>query len=329
MTEILRLPPQVFDDSISALMGQLAATDSGEKHTISLDFQAVTFYVPAALTTLLATIDRWQKSGHRVEFINLESCPSLGYLQRMDFLALSGVDLPERFRRHDSSGRFLPLRRVDAATRGQVDQVCSEIAACLFPDLAECDDPESTGPFDVLQYASSELINNVLQHAKGCGFVAAQAYPKSGFVRVAVADSGIGIRQSFEETRPEFWDPQMTHLDAVRTALQPKVSSKMHLSGAWGGEPVNAGVGLSMLKEVARHSDGLFTLVSGTGFYQHNHHEKRSLPSELILPHPFGGTLCALQVSQQKLGNLQQILQDSKKGIGLIRTDHRFDRLFE
>lgn len=116
----------------------------------------------------------------------------------------------------------------------------------VFTDLADCEDPLLTGPFDLVEYAASELINNVLQHAEGSGYVAAQVYPKSGLVRISVADSGIGIRQSFQQNRPPFWDDAMTDLDSVRTALQPKVSSRMHLSSGWGGSGVNAGVGLSM-----------------------------------------------------------------------------------
>ncbi len=325
---IIRLPSTVYDDSVGVLITQLVEAETGGDGALVLDFQNVQFYVPAALTWLLGMIGRWRQVGRQVEFAHLEMCPCLGYLQRMDFFAMSGACLPESFRRHDASGRFVPLCKVDGNLSGKVDTVCSQLAACVFPELAESDDPEIAGPFDMLQYAASELINNVIQHARGVGYVAAQVYPKSGFIRLAVADTGIGIRGSFEENGPEFWDPSMNHLDAVRTALQPKVSSKMHLSTGWGGT-VNAGVGLSMLKEVARHADGIFTLISGNGLYQHNHHEKRSLPTELTLSHVCPGTLCALQISKQRLGNLQQILQDAKKGIGLIQPDHRFDDLFK
>jgi hypothetical protein len=119
----------------------------------------------------------------------------------------------------------------------------------------------------------------------------------------------------------------MSHLDAVRTALQPKASSRTHLQTPW-GEAVNAGVGLSMLKEIARHADGLFTLISGTGFYQHNHLEKRRLPTELNLIEAYPGTLCALQLSKQRLGNIQQILQSAKNELGLLQPNRRFDDLF-
>ena len=213
--------------------------------------------------------------------------------------------------------------------RGHVDTICSRLAGCVFPDIADSEDPELTGPFDLVEYAASELINNVLQHARGTGYVVAQTYPKSGLVRLSVADSGIGIRQSFSENRPPFWDDAMSDLDSVRTALRPKVSSKMHLSGGWGEGVVNAGVGLSMLKGIARHTDGLFTLISGGGFYQHNYMERRSVPSEFQLPTPYQGTICALQVSKQKLGNLQQILQNTKMDLGLLSTDRSFDQLFD
>ena len=325
---VVRLPSTVYDDSLSDFLAQLAL---GEKHSegeLILDFQEVRFYVPAALATLLATVNRWQKESLNVGFMNYECCPAFGYLQRMDFFNLSGVELPENFVRHDASGRFVPLCHVGVGTQGRVKEICGELARCVFPDLADIGDPESSGPYDMLEYAASELINNVIQHACGPGYVAAQIYAKSGLVRLAVADSGIGIRQSFARYEPPFWDPKMTHLDAVRTALQPKVSSKTYLGSAW-GESVNAGVGLSMLKEVARHADGLFTLVSGNGFYQHNHLEKRSFPTEINLLESYSGTICALQLSQQKLGNLQQVLQNAKQGIGLLQRPHRFDELFQ
>lgn len=296
---------------------------------ILMDFQDVLFYVPAAMTALLSVVNRWSRDGRAVSYANCESCGAFGYLQRMDFFSLSGIQLPESFSRHDAAGRFVPLCEVTGETRGNVDAICSRLAGCIFPDIAESADPDLTGPFDLVEYATSELINNVLQHAKGAGYAAAQVYPKSGLVRLAVSDSGIGIRQSFLENRPPFWDDAMTDLDSVRTALQPKVSSKTHLAGGWGASAVNAGVGLSMLKEIAKHADGLFTLISGAGFYQHNHMEQRSLPSEFQLPTPYQGTICALQLSKQKLGNLQLILQNAKKGLGLMATDRNFDRLFE
>jgi signal transduction histidine kinase len=324
---VLRLPSAVFDDSLGDFVTRLAHTARLDDGPVELDFQDVQFYVPGALAALLATVQGWARAKRPVSFLNCESCPAFTYLQRMDFFRLSGVALPENFVRRPAEGRFVPLCRIDGGTVGGVQEICTALARCVFAELADSDDPQTAGPFDMVEYATSELINNVIQHARGPGFVAAQVYPQSGLVRLAVADCGIGIRQSFAEFEPPFWDPAMSHLDAVRTALQPKVSSKTHLPSAWGG-PVNAGVGLSMLKEIARHADGMFTLLSGTGFYQHNHLEPRRLPTELSLLEPYAGTVCALQLPKQRLGNLQEILHTSKQGLGLLQPDHRFDDLF-
>ncbi len=325
---MLRLPSTVYDDSLSDFLSGLAFTARQDDGRIELDFQDVQFYVPAALASLLATVHGWMRAKRSVTFLNAETCPAFGYLQRMDFFRLSGVELPEFFVRHPSSGRFVPLCRVDAGTQRGVQELCTALARCVFAELADGDDPEIAGPFDMVEYATSELINNVIQHARGPGYVAAQVYPQSGLVGLAVADCGIGIRQSFAENNPPFWDPAMSHLDAVRTALQPKASSKTHLPSAWGAS-VNAGVGLSMLKEIAKHAAGMFTLLSGTGFYQHNHLERRRLPTELNLLETYAGTVCSLQLPKQRLGNLQEILQSSKKGLGLLQPDHRFDDLFQ
>jgi hypothetical protein len=263
-----------------------------------------------------------------VEFTNLTACQALNYLQRMNFFELSGIKLPESFTRHDEAKRFVPLRQIDESTRGNVDGICREIAACVFPEMADSCVPEETGPHDLLEYSSSELINNVIQHARGTGYVAAQVYQRSDLVRVAVADCGIGILKSFEENSAPFWSPQMTHLDGVRTALQPQVSSKMHLQGGWSGGVVNAGVGLSMLRAIAHCAEGTFTLVSGDGFFQHNFFDQRSLPSELTIPAPFQGTICSVEVRKQKLGNVQVLLQNAKRELGLLDSSSRFDNLF-
>jgi hypothetical protein len=201
----LRLPPNVYDDTLSDFLAGLAVAGRDEAESIEVDFQDVQFYVPAALASLLAVVQRWLRARRRVVFANAEHSAAFGYLQRMDFFRLSGLDLPENFTRHPADGRFVPLCRVDGARSGSVQELCSALARCVFPELAESDDPVVTGPFDMVEYATSELVNNVIQHARGPGYAAAQVYPQSGLVRLAVADCGIGIWQSFAEYRPPFW----------------------------------------------------------------------------------------------------------------------------
>lgn len=325
----LRLPPVVYDDGIALLLNSLSGlTQIPAEDECVLDFQDLRFYEPGALTAVLACIHSMLGRNREVRLLNSEVCPAFTYLQRMDFFRCCGITLPEHFRRREATGRFVPLETIASHTVGDVDRLAQSTAACLFPALADSDDPTQTGPFDHVTYAVTELVNNVLQHARAPGLLMAQSYPKSGQVCVAIADHGIGIRNSFAETAPDFWDPAMSELDAVRLALQPKISSKLHVASGW-GKAVNAGVGLSILKELAAVADGCFTLASGAGLYQWNHRDHREYPTETLLPAKFPGTLCAIQVSQQKLLNHFELLHAAKQNLHLLGQSGGFDDLFE
>jgi hypothetical protein len=324
----LRLPPVVFDDGLADFLSRLGwAVAQNDAAEIDVDFQEAKFYVPGALTALLAAVHRWVKDGRRVRFANARTAPAFSYLQRMDFFRLSGIELPEAFMRHDAKGRFVPLHRVDGSLARRVEQLSQEIAACVFPAQADLDDPARTGGFDAVAYAVSELINNIIQHARAPGFVSVQRYPQQPFVRIGIADCGIGIRQSFADGRPDFWNPAMSHLDAVRTALMPRASSKAHVTPAWGGR-TNEGVGLSMLKEITAGADGVFTLASGDGFFQANALQTRPYPNEMQMLNAYQGTVCSLLLTKGKLGNHQALLLAAKQRLGLLRTENPFDRLF-
>lgn len=317
----------VYDDALSDFLTRLGWIEQIGADGIDVDFQDVQFYMPGALTALLSAVHYWRRLGREVRFMNAESAPAFPYLQRMDFFTLSGLNLPENFVRHGEHARFVSLHRIDGSLARKVDELCQKIAACVFPSQADSDDPNRTGPFDLVAFAASELINNIIQHARGPGYVAVQRYPQKPFVSIGIADCGIGIRKSFEENKPVFWDPAMTDLDAVRTALLPRASSKAHLANGWSGR-VNEGVGLSMLKEITAGADGVFTLCSGTGFYQANSWLKRPWPNEIHLLSPFHGTVCSLLLPKGKLGNHQAVLLQAKKRLGLLQEDHSFDNLF-
>jgi hypothetical protein len=326
----LRLPPVVYDtglDTFITLLGLQASQANGRP--LVVDMQEVAFYTPGPIAGLLVALHRWVGEGREVRLENAEFAPAFTYLQRMDFFAMCGLKLPESFRRHDGQGRFVALRRIDPKLAGDVDAVAMEIARCLFPEQADSDDPEKTGPHDLAIYAITELINNVLQHARAGGFTLAQVYPQLGLMRLAIADFGIGIRGSLAETWPDLENPAASDLDAIRLALRPKVSSKLRVTGPWGDHGVNAGVGLSIVKELAREADGVFTLASYSGFHQWNHLQKDDFPSEMTLPAPFPGTLCALQVSQGKLLNQQAVLMQAKKRLRLLDNSNPFEHLFE
>ena len=319
------LPAHVFEQDLSGLLVALGAADAADE--IALDFSSVTFWTPGALVSLLAKIQFWHGKGKRVVFHNCKECPAFRYLQRINFFAVCGLQLAEDFRRHDAGSRFVELRRIGGQGSADVAEVSTDIAHCISPDAAEVDDPEQSGLFDVIEYSVSELALNVKQHSQATGFAMAQYTPRTDLVRVAIADSGIGILHSFAENGAPVWKPEWTDADAIGAALQPRVSSKLHLPTPWGGEPVNAGVGLTLLEELCIQTGGHFFLASGKGMFLQVAGNAQT--QSQILPSYFQGTICVLAFVRGQISNYPALMQQAKQSLGLLPSSEKFDSLFQ
>lgn len=318
----IALPAYAYEEHLPDLLDRLGAGDDAKE--ITLDFKPVSFWTPGALVALLAKTHFWLGRKKKVVFQNCESCPAFRYLQRINFFSQCGIQLPEDFQRHDAGSRFVELRRIGGAGSSTVEELSTDIAYCLFPD-ADVDDPDQSGLFDLLQYAVSELANNTIQHARASGFATAQYTARTDLIRVAIADTGIGVLRSFKEMGSSHWKPELTDADAIVLALQPKVSSKSHLTTAW-GESINAGVGLTLLKEFCSSTSGHFFMASGSGVcFQRagsNSLQQSSLPSY------FQGTVCALSFTRARIRNFAELLHRAKTAAGLLPGGGEFGKLF-
>lgn len=319
----ISLPPNAYEEQLTDLLQNLGAGDVTEE--IALDFSAVSFWTPGALVSLLAKIQFWNGKNKRIVLHNCKACPAFRYLQRINFFAVCGLQMVEDFRRHDAGSRFVELRRIGGAGSAGVAELSTDIAHCISPDAAEVDDPEQSGLFDVIEYSVSELALNVNQHAKATGFAMAQYTPRTDLVRVAIADHGIGILRSFAENGSPVWRPEWTDADAITTALQPKVSSKLHLRSPW-GDPVNAGVGLTLMRELCTQTGGHFFLASGNGVFLQMAGKGQSQPK--ILPSHFQGTVCVLAFVRGQISNYPDLMHKAKQSLGLLPSDKKFGSLF-
>lgn len=320
----ISLPANAYEEHLSDMLERLGSGDEAEE--IALDFSAVVFWSPGALVSLLAKIQFWHGKGKRIVFHNCKECPAFRYLQRINFFAVCGLQLAEDFRRHDAGSRFVELRRIGGQGSAEVAELSTDIAHCISPDAAEVDDPEQSGLFDVIEYSVSELALNVKQHSKATGFAMAQYTPRTDLVRVAIADHGIGILRSFVENNSPVCKPEWTDADAITTALQPKVSSKLHLRSPW-GEPVNAGVGLTLLRELCVQTGGHFFLASGNGVFLQM--AGKGQPQPKIQPSNFQGTICVLAFVRAKISNYPELMHKAKQSLGLLPSSETFGRLFE
>lgn len=298
----LAIPSVINAAGLIPFLAQLGSVPEVEAE-VTIDFSAVRRVSPAGLVALVATVKRWQtRHSHRVEFTGLEHCSIRGYLQRMDLLHGCGFSWPEEFTRHPAGGRFVPIQTIV-----DVDTMSREVAACLAPGGEDYGHPMSA-LYDLVAYIIGELGANVRQHSQGVGVVCAQANANEGLVRLAVADNGNGVRQSFVDAGLH-WSHDVSDAAAMRKALEPRVSSK--------GEPVNQGVGLTLVTGLAQLTSAWLLMASETGLLQAN---PAGHIKEDIIPGGgrFRGTLLALTFRRDKLRDFYTLLDEAKQEAGLL-----------
>lgn len=173
------------------------------------------------------------------------------YLERMGLFKLLRVPSPFSIAEHEQAGRFIPLTVI----KSQTEQ--SKFITEMIPLLHLA--PEQA---DAIRYTVGELVRNVLEHSesKNGAIVAAQYYQKSNTIRLGICDTGVGIRQTINQS----W-PAKTDLDALKLALTPGITGTTMREG---GTETNAGAGLFFIKSMAMVGRDYFLIYSGSGLYR-------------------------------------------------------------
>jgi hypothetical protein len=106
------------------------------------------------------------------------------------------------------------------------------------------------------------------------------------------------------------WSAGLTDAEAVRKALEPRVSSK--------GSPTNEGVGLTLVAGLVRRTNGWLMIVSGTGGLKILPGRE---PETVVLPETahYQGTLVGLTFRQQDVSDYARLLHDAKVEAGLLQ----------
>ena len=174
-----------------------------------------------------------------------------GYFERMKLFDMLGVSTGINITEADPSGRFIPLSQIK--TPEEQSRFISDMIPLLH--LA----PEQAEP---IRYILSELIRNVLEHARTPhgAVVAAQYHKKSNIIRVGIADTGVGIKQTINHSHAAWTD-----FDALKLALTPGITGTTPREG---GTIDNAGAGLFFIKSIAANNRDFFMLYSGDALYK-------------------------------------------------------------
>lgn len=173
------------------------------------------------------------------------------YLDRMGLFKLlkipSGIQIPDP----ESGGRLIPLTQIRDS--GELTRCITQLIPLLQlePKHAE-----------LVMVIVSELVANVLEHSlsKDGAVVSAEYTKKSNSVKIAVADTGVGIRETINKSYLT-----MTDLDAIKLALWPGITGTSEKEG---GTERNAGAGLFFVKSIARVNRDFFAIYSGKGLYK-------------------------------------------------------------
>ncbi len=173
------------------------------------------------------------------------------YLVRMGLFKILNLASDINVTEHDPAGRFIPIAQI--RTSDELTKFITEMIPLLH---LESEQAKTIG------YIVSELVRNVIEHAntENGALLCAQYYKKSNAIRIGIADTGIGIKTTINQSYAAQND-----LQAIQLALSPGITGTTRREG---GTAQNAGAGLFFIKSIASVNRDFFVVYSGSGFYK-------------------------------------------------------------
>lgn len=198
--------------------------------------------------------------------------------------------------------RSVTLTRVRG--RGPWESISERIVGLLLPA------PRPPAA-DLFYHVIVELLRNVGQHSNDAlgGIVAAQIndggpYQGAPALQVVVVDNGIGVFEALRHMRPSIATPG----EALVRALEPHVSGAFPEGESGSGE--NAGLGLFVISEMAKETDGRLLLASrGASYFLDR---SRSPDSQPVITNgdapDYPGTLVVFETALGHVGSFDGIM---------------------
>jgi hypothetical protein len=230
MTRLVEVPAQFDDRSFDQFAAAFAAAlrDGGR---LLFDAHAAEWASPYGLVGLLAAGAAAQRGGEKPLLTAPTAAEVLSYWARAGFFRAAAElfeihgKLPRTAPREESDV-LLPVTAVRAAedVHAVVSRIQQRATAILTHELGL--DPKATMGFAM---ALSEACQNILEHAGTGGWVAVQAYHwrrklARRVVVIAVADAGVGFRESLEPTQAKRFGARWGDAAALEAALIQGVS---------------------------------------------------------------------------------------------------------
>lgn len=205
---------------------------------------------PVVLCMITALALFMRDSGARINFEPMEA-KSKNYFVRMGLYKILGMNPGTKIKNKDSTGRFIPLRRI--TNYEELTDFIQEVIPLYHLDKKH---------FKPINLVISELVRNVFEHSgsKYGAIVCAQYHKDSKIVRIGVVDTGSGLTETLKLYNPK------SHLHSILLALTPGVTGTTKKIGGYSSE--NAGAGLFQIRALAKSTGNYFMIYSGKGFYK-------------------------------------------------------------
>jgi anti-sigma regulatory factor (Ser/Thr protein kinase) len=173
------------------------------------------------------------------------------YLERMGLFKILGIKSGIKITEHEPAGRFIPLKIIK--TSEELTRFITDMIPLLHLE------PKQSEP---IKHIVTELVRNVLEHARSenGAVVSAQYYRKSNTIRIGIADTGVGIKETINVSHRAQSD-----MEAIRLALTPGITGTTPREG---GTEFNAGAGLFFIKSIAKVNRDFFMIYSGNAMYK-------------------------------------------------------------
>lgn len=172
-------------------------------------------------------------------------------LAKMRLFKFLSDDIVDSANESEPSGKYIPVTQITDSDG------LSSFLKDMVP-LLHLDQDKS----ELIYYVMSELGRNVLEHAKtpmGAFFVAEYSRDQNT-IRIGIADRGIGLRASLEESHRVKNDMQ-----AIQLALTPGITGTTDREGGTGQ---NAGAGLFFIKSISSANMNFMVIYSGDSMYK-------------------------------------------------------------
>lgn len=258
-----------------------------------VDLSRITFIEPYSLVSLLLLgRDYLRQTGERITLVNIP-IHIHQYLARMDFFEHGIYDIKEELdqklflKRSSQSSRLLEIIEIPGKERESVKVIGKVIT--IFRKRARNILKYWFSPniIDYFVTVISELCQNIFEHSLDSGFIAIQTYSTGSehTFRIAICDSGTGIRNSFRDNQDISYD---SNAQLIEKVLTTPLSSKRRF-----------GYGLCQVNAIMEELRGSVFIRSEDASVSIMHHRKKGgstysfLKNELA---PFPGTQISISL---------------------------------